>query len=222
MGDAERRSSHRRRCALACIFTPVVVALTLFLLRGREEIPVLHDDSLVFDRFAQGIIRRKVWLLVGRAGFTPQDRQDLEQELLLRLLQSLDHFDPAKGHLHAFLTTVIERAVAMILRERLAKKRDDRSVRSLDQVREKAGDSTAPADPHHGWQEPIDLAMDLAEELARLPEDLHDLRPLAELLLTGQSLAQAARDLGTPRSTLQRQVQRLRRYFEDTGLRIYL
>jgi DNA-directed RNA polymerase specialized sigma24 family protein len=117
-----------------------------------------------------------------------------------------------------FVTTVIERAVAMILRERLAKKRDGGAVQSLDHAHEKAGDSAEPIDPRRSHEEQIDLATDLTEALAKLPDDL---RALAERLKS-QSLSQAARDLGVPRSTLQRQVQRLRRCFEDAGLRIYL
>jgi len=179
---------------------------------------VFHDDKIVLDRFAQGIIRRKVQLLVSRAGFTKQDRQDLEQELVLRLLQSLEMFDPEQAHPNVFITTVIERAVAMILRKRRAKKRDGGVVCSLDQRQTKEGKSPEPIDPRPSDQDTFDLASDLAEVLARLPDDL---RALAERLKS-QSLSQAARDLGVPRSTLQRQVQRLRRCFEDAGLRIYL
>lgn len=178
---------------------------------------MFHDDNIVLDRFAQGIIRRKVRLLVSRAGFTKQDRQDLEQELVLRLLQSLDLFDPEQAHPNVFITTVIERAVAMILRERRAKKRDAGVVRSFDQGQTKDG-TPEPVDPRPSDQEAFDLASDLAEVLARLPDDL---RALAERL-KGQSVSQAARELGVPRTTLQRQVQRLRQCFEDAGLRIYL
>jgi RNA polymerase sigma factor (sigma-70 family) len=157
-------------------------------------------------------------LLVSRAGFTSQDREDLEQELILRLLQSLHLFDPGQAHRNVFVTTVIERAVAMILRERLAKKRDSGVVRSFDQGQTKAGTSPEPVDPRPSDQEAFDLASDLAEVLARLPDDL---RALAERLKS-QSVSQAARDLGVPRTTLQRRVERLRKTFEDAGLRIYL
>ncbi len=179
---------------------------------------MVHDEKVVLDKFTKGIIRRKTRQLVGRAGFTSQDREYLEQELILRLLQGLHLFDTEQAHRNVFVTTVIERAVAMILRERLAKKRDGGTVQSLDQARENAGDSTEPVDPRRSHEEQIDLATDLAEALANLPDDLRD---LAERL-KHQSLSQAARDLGVPRSTLQRQVQRLRRCFEDAGLRIYL
>ncbi|GIW90020.1 MAG: hypothetical protein KatS3mg109_0452 [Pirellulaceae bacterium] len=176
-----------------------------------------HDDSQKkLDRFARGIIRRKVNQLIGRAGFTSQDCEDLEQELIVRLLQSLPLFDPAQSHRNVFVTTVVERAAAMILRERRAKKRGNGVVLSLDQ--EEAGDATEPADPHRSHVEQVDLATDLAEVLDKLPEDL---RNLAEQLKY-RSLSQVARDMAVARSTLQRQVQRLRQYFEKTDLRIFL
>ena len=43
---------------------------------------MLHDDfNEKIDRFARGIVRRKVKQLIGRAGFTKQDREDLKQAM---------------------------------------------------------------------------------------------------------------------------------------------
>jgi hypothetical protein len=76
----------------------------------------------------------------------------------LRLLQSLDLFDPEQGHLNVFITTVIERAVAMILREQRAKKRDGGVVRSLDHGQAKDGKASEPIDPRpkdqEAWRRP--------------------------------------------------------------------
>jgi RNA polymerase sigma-70 factor (ECF subfamily) len=175
-----------------------------------------RDDKIVLDLFAQGIIRRKVRLLVKRAGFTTQDRPDLEQELVMMLVQGLNRFDPDQGHPNVFVTTVIERAVARILRKRRAKKRDGCMVHSLHRPTD--GQPTDPIDPQAGREGEVDLANDLADVLARLPEKLRD---LAERL-KHRSLSAVARDLGVPRTTLQRKVQHLRRFFENAGLRIYL
>ena len=66
---------------------------------------MVHDDfDSKFDRFTRGIIRRKIKQLIGRAGFTRQDAQDLEQDFYLRVLQSLSHFRPSQGHRNAFIT----------------------------------------------------------------------------------------------------------------------
>ena len=74
------------------------------------------------DRFTRGIIRRKINQLVRRSGFSQQERDDLEQDLLVRVLQSLPKFDPDQAHRNKFITTVVERYVANILRDRSAGK----------------------------------------------------------------------------------------------------
>ena len=72
------------------------------------------------DRFTRGIVRRKVKQLIGRAGFTKQDHEDLEQELFVRVLQSLPRFNPGQAHRYRFVTTVVERYVANMLRRNAA------------------------------------------------------------------------------------------------------
>ncbi len=64
----------------------------------------------------------------------------------------------------------------------------------------------------------VDRTLDVAEILAALPPDLRD---LAERLQT-RSVSEAARDKKLARTSLQRHVDRLRRCFEDAGLKIYL
>ena len=84
------------------------------------------------DRFIRGIIKRKVGQLVGRAGFTLQDRESLEQDILARVIDSLSKFDPEVGHRNKFVTAVVERYVANILRDKTADKRDHCRIRSLN------------------------------------------------------------------------------------------
>jgi RNA polymerase sigma factor (sigma-70 family) len=177
---------------------------------------VLHDNKIVLQGFARSIIRRKARLIARCDGFTAQDLRDIEQELRLRLLQSLPQFDPTQAHINVFITTVVERSVAMLIRERWAKKRDSSGTRSLDAP--SAAPTDVPDRDSGREAERFDLAHDLAEVLAALPAELRD---LAERLKV-QTVSQAARDLNVPRTTLLRQVERLRRCFEDAGLRIYL
>jgi RNA polymerase sigma factor (sigma-70 family) len=178
---------------------------------------VIHDDKIVLDRFCWGIIRRKARQMVGHAGIKEQDHEDLVQELMLRLLRSLRLFDAAQADRKSFVTAVVERNAAKILRDRRAKKRDGGRIESLDVLLETLDEEPPDLAVDDHAAEQADLAIDMADLLARLPAELRD---LAERLQR-QTLSQAAREIGVARSTLQRRVARLRRHFEDAGLRNY-
>jgi RNA polymerase sigma-70 factor (ECF subfamily) len=191
-----------------------------------------QDNPEALDRFAQGLIRRKVKQIVGRAGFTPQDREDLEQELQLRLWQRLPAFDPQRGHRYAFLTTVVEHVVANLLRELQAQKRDPRRIQSLHERIQTSDQgpseraTTIGQEEYDAWRgrsprgnaELAQLAHDVAAVLAQLPAELRD---LAERLQY-QSLAQIARETGAPRTTLYTPLRQLRQRFEKARLQDYL
>ena len=170
--------------------------------------------TIIDDRFARGIIRRKVRQLIERAGFPKQDAEDLEQELLLRLLRSFRRFNEGHAcHRNTFITTVVERAAAILVRRRRAKKRSSGSVQSLTDSPRSTGDADAwepPSEPGPA----MDRVHDIALIVRNLPEDLRD---LAERLKHG-SIAEIARELQLPASTIQRRRERLRRIFADAGL----
>ncbi len=183
-------------------------------------------------RFEFGIVKRKVRQIVGRAGYTRQDKEDLEQELLTRLLQGLKSFDPDVAHRKSFVTAIVERAVATILRDAEAQKRDHRRISSLQrlvdltdegptELAETIGDREYNGrrcrDPRSD-EDLAQLVTDLAEVIDSMPGELRD---LAERMKT-QSISAIAREIGVPRTTLNDAVRRLRQRFEQTGLRDYL
>ncbi|HIK93833.1 MAG TPA: sigma-70 family RNA polymerase sigma factor [Planctomycetes bacterium] len=183
-------------------------------------------------RFEFGIVKRKVRQIVGRAGYTRQDKEDLEQELLTRLLQGLKSFDPDVAHRKSFVTAIVERAVATILRDAEAQKRDHRRISSLQrlvdltdegptELAETIGDREYNGrrcrDPRSD-EDLSQLVTDLAEVIDSMPGELRD---LAERMKT-QSISAIAREIGVPRTTLNDAVRRLRQRFEQTGLRDYL
>lgn len=189
-------------------------------------------DPTPFDAFVSRLIRRKSRQLVGRAGFTPSDRPDIEQELARKLLAQTALFDAQQGHWYVFVTTVVERHAASILRNKRAEKRDHRRETSLNTVVDR--DDHGPVllgdligqreyDARRGRftrdeGEQTELAFDLANVLATLPADVRD---LAERLMHA-SASEIARETDVPRTTLQRRMERIRRAFEDAGLRNYL
>ncbi len=194
----------------------------------------MFDDNLnqKIDRFTRGIVRRKVSQIIGRVGFTNQDRSDLEHELILRVLQSLPSFDPGQAHRNVFTTTVVERFVANILRDKQASKRDHRRISSLNVMINITNEGPTELAQTIGQRE-LDarrnvrprsdedlsqLARDLADIIATLPADLRD---LAERLKS-QTVSEIARDKGVPRTTVNHWVHRLRQRFEQARLRDYL
>ena len=162
-----------------------------------------------YEPIASKLIAHTVRRLVGRAGYTAQDRRDLEQELHARLLPRLAQYKPGVASLATFLTLLIERGASDLLRSRRARKRRDDVVVPTQ-------DPPDPTSVGHGANR--DLALDLAAFRDQLPPNLRE----AWDHLLGQSVSDAARDLGLPRSTLQRRMEQLRRHCERRGLDVYL
>lgn len=181
--------------------------------------------------FARWIIRHKASQLIGKHGLIRDDYEDLVQEMTLDLLRRLPRFDPAKASNRTFISLVVDRKVATILRYHRQEKRNyRRKGPSIDEPIEHPDCDTRgdllgqdaydlPMGKHIRPEvERIDMRLDVSLALSGLPPDL---KALAERLHT-QSITEASRDLGVPRSTLYGARARLRRIFEDKGLRDYL
>jgi DNA-directed RNA polymerase specialized sigma24 family protein len=179
---------------------------------------VPDDTPEPLDPAISDLIRRKSRQLARRAGMTEQDRDDIQQHLLVHLLEHLPGIGARRAYPEAVVLTVLFRWAANFLRARRAAKRDHRRTRPLGGSGDVpvGGDRRSPA--ARGDDELADLAADVADVLADLPPEE---RELAELLM-GQSKAGAARALGVPRTTLYAAIGRLRARFERAGLRAYL
>ena len=81
------------------------------------------------DPYAAGLIRFKARQLVGQAGFTASDRDDLEQELILDLLRRLPKYDPKRAQRNTFIARVVEHKVATLIEAQRAGIRDYRRCR---------------------------------------------------------------------------------------------
>jgi len=191
-------------------------------------------DQLTPDAqaFAERLIRRKSRQLAAKENFTPSDREDISQDLWLHLYERLERFDEAKGTIYAFILTIVERKAISILRRHSAAKRDicrcsslNLSIRADDGTRvdlastitEDAPDPRLGKETRHP-QHRIEMSLDLAAVIEQLPPDLRD---LCERLQT-DTLADIARQLGVPRTTLYGRIKQLRERFEEAGLRDYL
>jgi len=186
------------------------------------------------DDYARETIRHKARQLIGKYRFTRDDFEDLQQNMTLDLLERLPKFDPDKATHSTFVARVVEHKISSLIRHRTQEMRDYRreafSVNeaikdgnggtveraqtiSQDELSLRTGKYRRPEGDR------INLRLDLSFIMAGLPPELQH---LAKLLQT-YSIAETARRLGVPRSTLyETGIARLREIFEDKGLRKYL
>jgi RNA polymerase sigma-70 factor (ECF subfamily) len=186
----------------------------------------------LFDDLAMKLIKERVKQMIGRNGFTPSDREDLEQEFALYLWQCLRRQKKPLQDRQGFFRKVIADHAVTLIRRREREKRDHFRVSSLsEQVVDCDGQAVEMAqtipDDHartrlcvaprssSDWME---LTHDVAAVLVQLPPDLRDLCER----LKHHSITEVARRLGVPRTTLYDAIRRLRQHFEDAGLRNYL
>lgn len=183
--------------------------------------------------YAAAMARFKARQLIGIAGFTESDRDDLEQELMSAVISRMPQFNARRGSPKTFVACIVARKIITLIRYRTTGSRDfRREAFSLDQPAAGSDDAALlqgdcvaddiadPAGASHVRREveQTELAEATQQALSGLPGDL---RRLCELLKTGR-LADAARELGVPRSTLRNRVSRLRELFEAAGLQRFL
>ncbi len=152
--------------------------------------------------YASWLVRRTAADLVKSRDFNLSDRDDIEQDLMVRLLESWPQFDPAKGSATTFISTVVRNTVSNLIRRR------QRELRTF------VNSDSLPVVEDSSHEDGIDLKCDVATVLASLPPEDRD---LAERLMTSSILEIAAADDVTVASVRKR-VERLRKVFEAAGL----
>ena len=180
------------------------------------------------DAYAAEAVRFKAGQLVGKAGFTESDREDLQQELALDLVRRSRKYDPNKAKRSTFTACVVEHRAASILAERMGRTRDvRREGPSLNEmITDAEGNqveriATIDAQVNRQGRSPEELhllALDVQTVLDTLPRRL---RTLAERLKT-ETISEIARRAGVSRKQVYLAVWEIRRRFEAAGLRAYL
>ena len=203
--------------------------------RPTETTVENHKKQYEINDYAENLIQFKARQLVGTAGFTKDDIEDLEQDMRLDLWQRLPKFDPGKAKYSTFVSRIINRKVCNLIRHRTQELRDYRCEDcSLHDVVEfgESGDEeieridTISQDEHDfRWgknilstEDRLDLRLDISLVLSKLPPEL---QKVAELLQT-MSVAEAARELNIPRGSLYDRLEKLRQAFEESGIQKYL
>ena len=173
-------------------------------------------------------IRKKAQQLRRHAGFRGSDRADIEQDLILFALQQLRDREQPPDNPDAFITTLVERHAATLVRRQKRAKRQDSLRPGVLSLQELAPDEDGVlveqglliteeqnlARRGGGWTSPfehVDRADQVEAALRRMPARYRD---LCERLMTG-SVAEVARDLGVRPAAVFNKLARVRRYFEE-------
>ncbi|QDU28952.1 hypothetical protein ETAA8_40580 [Anatilimnocola aggregata] len=184
------------------------------------------------DSFTQGFVRKCARNLIGKFGFRHQDRDDIEQRLYLKLAKHLPAAQPDDPKWKAFVSLTVKRHIVNMVRDREAAKRDDRGTCSIyvrigapnDAVELSATLIHREIPSRRGRsnrteQELLELLIDVADSISAVADDKQ--RELLERL-ESTSIAQIAREMGVPRTTLNSWLPRLREHFEKRSLKEYL
>jgi len=186
-----------------------------------------HD--VVSNPYTATLIRIKARQLCRRTDFSKSDFDDLRQEMLIYLLEKAHLFDPIRGNIEAFVTTVIKSWVGMELRRRdRLKRRAGHHASSLERTPiESDGDATTlgavlrDSDLHRRTHanraDPIEQ-IDLGEAVARA---VGNLTPNERSLLAHvaeHGVASTARERRVSRRQINNAIARMRARFEDAGL----
>jgi len=184
------------------------------------------------DPSLRALIRKKARQIIGRAGLTLSDFQDIEQQIYAQIAKYFDlgTLGAPRG---ALLATIVDRCIANILRERCAKRRHPRSICSLSIIVDFDEDDRpidlagTLSDYEHGTrlgrrgrsdQEMVELQCDMEVFLKKLsPRDREHCQKLMR-----DSPSQVARDLGIARTTFQDWLVRLQLRCIDDSLEEYV
>ena len=190
-------------------------------------------DRRTLPLYAEKLIRKIAYQLARRPEFRHEDQADLRQELRLDLLRRLPSYRPERARLTTFIDRVVRHRAASLLESRRAAKRGNgrRHVSLHAEIADGEGGATELQDTitqdHYlmwtrGTVRPEQDRLELAIDLERVVALLEAEDRVVCLLLVEMSISDVARTLGAPRSTLYGTIHRLRRAFEQVGLRGYL
>lgn len=189
------------------------------------------NETTQISQYTRTLISVKVHQIIGRYGLISSDREDLEQELTLAVLEAANAWDSTRGSRNTFDNRIVNRKVATIIRYRSRGCRDyHRGCLSLDDAvcNEDGGSSshgamlTEDTDCRRGGvdasEERADRSMDVRSAVRSLEPDLHR---LCDLLGKGTK-ADAAEAMGLSRTTIYKRCEAIRERFAQMGLADYV
>lgn len=175
-------------------------------------------------------VRSRSKQIARQAGLCKADVDDVQQILFQRICENIGQFDPEEGCFLVFVTALVERYAVNIIRHHLAVKRGRRVTCPLStivdddgrpaELFELIGDREQDNRTFRNSPNPrtaADLAIDVREAIATLPDDVRELVDLLKVY----SPSDLARELGVPRTTIHDRIRKLRWHLRKTALPKY-
>jgi DNA-directed RNA polymerase specialized sigma24 family protein len=199
-----------------------------------EEAQVPDKNRVGYEAFAKWeleLAEGKAKGVIGKHGFTQQDFHDLRQEMLLQV-----HLKRETRKRWSEITASEKTVMSRILDNRLkdiidAIHTDKRKVHLLSdpiaEPDEPKSDSTSVIDEETLFKKSKEAASvsdpDLLMDLESVMRDLNEVQKrVYQLLFEGQSVSDVARQLRIKRTTLNREIDRMRKIFYRRGLKAYI
>lgn len=192
--------------------------------------PSSFDPQRIVTEYARTLIRVKAKQVVRRPGFSRCEQADIEQDLVLHLLCQAKHFDPERSSLNTFIARVVDSAVAMLVRERGAAKRNPPQDLELKSLNEKMPQADGPPESLARLidtgdlqrrigvaplsdAELFELVEDVTSVILTLPPELQD---VCRSLFT-RNRRETKENLDVSRRKLKAAIDVIREYFEESG-----
>jgi len=189
-----------------------------------------HVRDFVLSDCVTTLVRVRARRLCHCPGFCPTDCDDLQQELLLRVLRRLDRFDPRRGALLTFIRHLVKRSASHILRGQRSLKRagtlgallidgtvlnvHGKSIPIGETVSEEDGRRRTGARPTSGIEQ-LERSEAIAHAYCALSLSERDVWSL----LTRRTPTAAAREMATSRRQVRNIMAVIRCQLESAGLR---
>lgn len=182
-----------------------------------------------FAKWELELAKGKAKGLMGRYGITAEDVIDIEQELLLHIhvkRTAISHWEQRNASDRTIMSRVLDNKIRDLIESAGRQKRKVRLVmESLDQPVSVAGadeplplvsqlaDKSSEEDISEGFSLALSLACNHLTEIQR---------QVLALLSAGHNVSETAKALGMKRTTLNREIDRMRRTLYEKGLRDYV
>ena len=189
-------------------------------------------DFPEFSEWEVGIVRKIAGQMVRSGGFSSNDRDDLEQELLIHLWKSRDAYKP--GHAsrcgyETYIRKILNKKQTDLVRERAFQLRQAGCAAAVSDIPadEKSSDTSKTPKPgtavssflphkEFNVEHSVVLREEIRRVLCRLTERK---RQICILLSKGHRPADIAEELNISRDTVYIHIRQLRTIFENEGLK---